>query len=79
MGLLNLQGSSWKVYQVHGEKRLQKSQDDHMLYIKHSTHGKVFTLIVYKDDILITGDDLSEIEKLKSYLAAEFELKSTKS
>lgn len=37
--------------------------------------GKVTTLIVYVDDIIVTGNDLCEIGGLKKKLAAEFEIK----
>ena len=40
-----------------------------------SRNGKITILIVYVDDIIITGDDLEEIEKLKKQLAKEFEIK----
>ena len=37
--------------------------------------GKVTALIVYVDDMVVTGNDLSEITALQRKLAAEFELK----
>ncbi|KAL5857491.1 hypothetical protein ACOSQ3_004949 [Xanthoceras sorbifolium] len=51
-----------------------QSQGDHTLFFKHSTEGKKAILIVYVDDIILTGDDIVEIEKLNKALAAEFEL-----
>ena len=39
----------------------RQSQGDHTLFIKHSQIGKLTLLLVYVDDIIITGDD--EIEK----------------
>ena len=39
----------------------RQSQGDHTLFIKHSQNGKLTLLLVYVDDIIITGDD--EIEK----------------
>ncbi|KAK2965913.1 hypothetical protein RJ640_005329 [Escallonia rubra] len=42
---------------------------------KHSTDGKIAILIVYVDDIILTGDDTAEIERLKQCLASEFEIK----
>ncbi|CAN1337340.1 Retrovirus-related Pol polyprotein from transposon TNT 1-94 [Linum perenne] len=50
-------------------------QTDHTLFVKHSSTGKVSILIVYVDDIIITGDDVEEITSLKSRLAREFEIK----
>jgi hypothetical protein len=51
-----------------------QSNADHTLFYKHAT-GKVAILIVYVDDIVITGDDFIEISHLKKYLAQEFEVK----
>ena len=53
----------------------KQSQADHTLFIKKSRNGKITILIVYVDDIIVTGDDLEEIEKLKKQLAKEFEIK----
>jgi hypothetical protein len=38
----------------------RQSQGDHTLFIKHSISGGVAILIVYVDDIIITGDYLVE-------------------
>ncbi|RVX07808.1 Retrovirus-related Pol polyprotein from transposon RE1 [Vitis vinifera] len=45
------------------------------MFYKHSNEGKVVILIVYVDDIVLTGDDCNELEKLKGKLAEEFEFK----
>lgn len=37
--------------------------------------GKVTILIVYVDDIIITGNNEAETERLKNKLATEFEIK----
>ena len=50
-------------------------QIDHTLFIKHTSGGKTTVLIVYVDDIILTGDDEEEIQKLKKFLATEFEIK----
>ena len=47
---------------------------DHTLFIKH-TNGKIYILIVYVDDIIVTRDDIQEIAALKQKLKAEFVLK----
>lgn len=43
--------------------------------IKWSLQGKVTALIVYVDDIILTGNNTKEIQKLRKYLAHEFEIK----
>uniref|UniRef100_A0A2N9I5Z3 Reverse transcriptase Ty1/copia-type domain-containing protein n=1 Tax=Fagus sylvatica TaxID=28930 RepID=A0A2N9I5Z3_FAGSY len=52
-----------------------KNQSDHTLFLKDSNEGKITALIVYVDDIVVTGNDTVEIGKLKTYLAKEFEIK----
>jgi hypothetical protein len=53
----------------------KQSSSDHTLFIKHK-NGKVTALIVYVDDMVLTGDDLEEMTLLQEHLAAEFEMKS---
>lgn len=55
--------------------RYKQSNSDHTLFIKHQ-EGKVTILIVYVNDMIVTGDDPSEIKALQEYLAAEFEMKN---
>ncbi|XP_071920664.1 uncharacterized protein [Coffea arabica] len=52
-----------------------QSQADHTLFYRHSKEGKVAILIVYVDDIILTGDDCGGLENLKKFLAKEFEIK----
>ena len=53
----------------------RQSQGDHTLFIKHSKSGGVTALLVYVDDIIVTGDDEKEREALKQCLVREFEIK----
>ena len=48
---------------------------DHTLFYRHSTSGGVVILLVYVDDIIITGDDTSTIGDLALYLGSEFAIK----
>ncbi|KAI5336519.1 hypothetical protein L3X38_015787 [Prunus dulcis] len=38
--------------------------------------GKLTALIIYVDDMIVTGDDQAEMQNLQKYLASEFEMKS---
>ena len=53
----------------------QQSNSDHTLFLKHR-QGKVTALIIYVDDMIITGDDVEEISRLQEQLAAEFDMKN---
>ena len=37
-----------------------QAQSDHTMFVKNSKKGKIAILIVYVDDIILTGDDLIE-------------------
>jgi hypothetical protein len=45
------------------------------LFIKHSPSRGVTALLVYVDDIIVTGDDDKEQQILSKCLAKEFEIK----
>jgi hypothetical protein len=53
----------------------QRSNSDHTLFLKHQ-RDKVTALIIYVDDMIITGDDLEEISRLQEHLATEFKMKN---
>jgi len=53
----------------------QQSHSDHTLFLKRQ-RGKVTALIIYVDDMIITGDDSKEISSLQEQLATEFEMKN---
>lgn len=52
-----------------------QSHSDHTLFLKHR-RGKITALIIYVDDMIITGNDVSEIAKLEEQLGSEFEMKN---
>ena len=52
-----------------------QGQVDRTLFIKHVVDGRKTILIVYVDDIIITGDNIQEIEELKGQLQQVFEMK----
>ncbi|XP_050895755.1 uncharacterized mitochondrial protein AtMg00810-like [Lathyrus oleraceus] len=52
-----------------------QGQADHTLFTKFSHDGKVDVLIVYVDDIVLTGDDTVEMTRVKEKLAVDFEIK----
>ncbi|RVW73986.1 Retrovirus-related Pol polyprotein from transposon RE1 [Vitis vinifera] len=52
-----------------------QAQSDHTMFIKHSNDGKIAILIVYVDDIILTGDHVTKMDRLKKSLALEFEIK----
>ena len=49
--------------------RYKQSQGDHILFINHSGEGKITTLLVYVDNIIITKNDDIEKLALKEHLA----------
>ena len=52
----------------------QQSNSDHTLFLKR-WQSRITTLIVYVDDMIITGNDTEEVAKLKKQLASKFEMK----
>lgn len=52
-----------------------QSNADHTLFYK-SSQGKISILIIYVDDMIITGDDQEEIQNLERRLSTEFEMKN---
>jgi hypothetical protein len=51
-----------------------QSNADHTLFLKKQ-HGRITALIVYVDDMVVTGNDPVERKALQSYLSKEFEMK----
>ena len=52
-----------------------RSAIDHSVFYHHSSTGKYIYLIVYVDDIVITGNDHDSIQKLKQDLFSHFQTK----
>ncbi|XP_050874974.1 uncharacterized mitochondrial protein AtMg00810-like [Lathyrus oleraceus] len=52
-----------------------QGQLDHTLFTKFSHDGKVIVLIVYVDDIVLTGDDIVEMTRVKEKLVVDFKIK----
>ena len=46
-----------------------------MLFVKHTTEGKIVIIIVYVDDIILTRDHKEKIGKTQEFLTQEFEIK----
>ncbi|KAK2410134.1 putative mitochondrial protein [Trifolium repens] len=53
---------------------LIRSEADHSVFYRHSAQGCIY-LIVYVDDIVITGSDQQGILQLKQYLSNQFQTK----
>lgn len=45
------------------------------MFVRHSQDGKIAVLIVYVDVIILIGDDLPEMDRLKKSLSSTFEIK----
>ncbi|KAL2337544.1 hypothetical protein Fmac_011990 [Flemingia macrophylla] len=60
------------VVQLFGLKR---SESDHSVFYCHTSSEKCVYLMVYVDDIVITGNDASKISQLKVHLFSHFQTK----
>ena len=54
---------------------MQKSKSDHFIFYRNSQAG-IILLVVYVDDIIITGNDMTGISSLKSFLHGQFHTKN---
>ena len=50
-------------------------QSDHTMFVKHFPEGKMAIIIIYVDDIILTGNHEEKIDLLKKLLTKEFEIK----
>ena len=53
---------------------MQKSKSNHFIFYRNS-QASIILLVVYVDDIIITGDDMAGISSLKSFLHGQFHTK----
>ncbi|RVX13579.1 Retrovirus-related Pol polyprotein from transposon RE2 [Vitis vinifera] len=60
---------------AQGESSLVCSTADHSVFYHHNSSGQCIYLVVYVDDIVITGSDQNGIQKLKQYLFTHFQTK----
>ncbi|KAG6387565.1 hypothetical protein SASPL_152757 [Salvia splendens] len=63
-----------KFSSVLGTIGFKQCKSDHLVFVRHQTSGIVI-LIVYVDDILISGSDVRGIEVIKKYLHQHFVIK----
>ena len=52
----------------------RQNNSDHTLFLKKQ-HGKITSLIVYVDDMVVIVNDPKERKALQNYLSREFEMK----
>ena len=63
-----------KFNQAVEEFGMQKSKSDHSVFYRNS-NSSIILLVVYVDDIVITGNDSKGISSLKSFLQSQFHTK----
>ena len=57
----------------HNHFGYKQSNSYHTFFIKQK-EGKITVLIVYADDMVLTGDDPDEMNALQEYLTTNFEM-----
>ena len=65
-----------KFSQVIKQSAYSQSNGDHTLFYKHSAKDKLTILVIYVDDIIITGNDSMKRAKLEQELKQEFAIKN---
>ncbi|GJU43423.1 putative RNA-directed DNA polymerase [Tanacetum coccineum] len=63
-----------KLVGVLSECGFTQSQNDHSLFVK-SSNNVFIALLVYVDDIIISRNDLNEIDMFKTFLSSKFQIK----
>ncbi|KAL9249579.1 Retrovirus-related Pol polyprotein from transposon RE1-like protein [Drosera capensis] len=63
-----------KFHSTLGQLGFTTSSYDSALFIKKSSTG-IILLLLYIDDMIITGDNIYGIQKVKEFLSAQFEMK----
>ena len=54
---------------------IHKSRQIILSSTNHSSNDKLSIVIVYVDDIILSGDNLAKLERLKNFMAKGFEIK----
>ena len=65
-----------KFSQAIKQSSYSQSNGDHTLFYKHSAKDKLTILVIYVDDIIITGNDSTERAKLEQEVKQEFAIKN---
>ena len=52
----------------------QQSKTDYSLFIRQN-NSSFIAILIYVDDILLTGNDLTEIQRVKDFLLQQFRIK----
>ena len=52
----------------------EQSKPDYSLYVMHTDKGSVI-VVIYVDDLIVTGDNVNAIRMLKRQLHSEFDMK----
>lgn len=77
--LYGLKQSPWVWFdwftRVLKKEEYVQCQTDQTLFVKHATDARLTVLIVYVDDIVLTGNHWEEMDCLKKLLSREFEIK----
>ena len=55
---------------------MTRSTGDHSVFYHHTSSGQCIYLIVYMDDLAITGNDQDGIQRLKQHLFSRFRLRT---